>query len=448
MVMPEDLNNIESREDDLEVEGSDEGDLEVQNAVPSISLAKNDRSLSDLYRWFKDSRLVIDPEWQRQYVWDRKRASRLIESFLIDLPIPVIYLAVNDQGKYEVIDGLQRLTSAFDYFDNKYPLTGLEIQRGLNGKKFGDLTPLQQYKLWDTTLRTFELAQNTPKDLMFLIFERLNTGGVALNDMEIRNCLFRGKLNDLLKELAEDENFVAAVSQKGLQKRMKDRMLVLRFLAFYERNYKIARKGLKAFFNDYLDDNRNPKESKIKQLRKVFKQSMKASHTIFGDKGFRLRRGSIAGGGEWTPNINASIFQVIAVSFTEYDAGALTRSADCIFEAYLDLLATDQKWVECVQHSTGDYQRIEYSFETWRDRLKLILASVAPNDNRRLFSRSLKEEMFQQDATCKLCGSKIVLLNDAALDHHHQYWLGGQTVPENARLVHRLCNQKRPRQDD
>ena len=87
-------------------------------------------------------------------------------------------------------------TSVFDFFENKYPLTGLEIRDELNGKTFGELTPELQASLEDKTLRTFELAQTTPKDLMFLIFERLNTGGMALNDMEIRNCLYRGRLND------------------------------------------------------------------------------------------------------------------------------------------------------------------------------------------------------------------------------------------------------------
>src|SRR5262249_9686780 len=82
---------------DAELEGSDEGDLEL-SAAASMSLAKNDRSLAEFFRWYSKGKLVIDPEWQRRYVWDRKRASRLIESFLIDLPVPVVYLAVNMEG--------------------------------------------------------------------------------------------------------------------------------------------------------------------------------------------------------------------------------------------------------------------------------------------------------------------------------------------------------------
>ena len=146
---------------DPNLDGTDEGDLSIDASEASISLAKNDRSLAEFHRWYRNGRIVVDPEWQRKYVWERKRASRLIESFLIDLPVPVIYLAVNDESKYEVIDGLQRLTSVFDYFENKYPLTGLEIRSDPNGKKFSDLSDELQAKLEDTTLRTFELSKTT-----------------------------------------------------------------------------------------------------------------------------------------------------------------------------------------------------------------------------------------------------------------------------------------------
>lgn len=101
----EKLGAPEDDEQELELEGNDEGDLDLEGKKAQISLDKNDRSLSEFHRWYTRGRLVVDPEWQRQFVWDRKRASRLFESFLIDLPVPVIYLAINNENKYEVIDG-------------------------------------------------------------------------------------------------------------------------------------------------------------------------------------------------------------------------------------------------------------------------------------------------------------------------------------------------------
>lgn len=127
------------RVDDDELEGADEGEFEEAPEGKAVSPDKNDRGLWELYRWYERGHLILDTEWQRQFVWDRKRSSRLIESFLIDLPVPVIYLAVNEEGKYEVIDGLQRLTSVFRFFGNEYELSGLEIKKKFNGRRFGDL---------------------------------------------------------------------------------------------------------------------------------------------------------------------------------------------------------------------------------------------------------------------------------------------------------------------
>jgi 5-methylcytosine-specific restriction endonuclease McrA len=441
----------EVREDDANSDiGLDEGDLTLDTPSGPLNLNKNDRSLAELSRWHQRGRIIIDPEWQRKYVWDNKRASRLIESFLIDLPIPVIYLAINENGQYEVIDGLQRLTSVFNFFANGFALTGLEIQPDLNKKKLGELPPEIQAKLEDTTLRTFELAKNTSHELRFLIFERLNTGGMALNDMEIRNCLYRGSLNNLLKELAETDDFKNCVNQKGLDKRMQDRALLLRYLAFYERTYHKAKKGLKSFFNEFFETYQHAQEDKLKEFRHAFKRSMRACTTVFGDKAFRLRRiyeAKSQKGGEWTPRINATIFQVLAVSMADCDIGQITRSADRIREAYLDLISTDQRWVDAVSQSTGDPAKIEYSFSIWNERLRQALGANEPNDGQRIFSYALKEEMFAQDSTCSICGQRISLINDSALDHDIQYWRGGKTIPANARLAHRQCNWQRSKAD-
>lgn len=432
--------------EDTTPEGADEGDLEVDLKAPGIIIEKNDRSLAEFQRWYKSGRLIIDPEWQRQYVWDRRRASKLIESILIDVPIPVIYLAKNQEGRYEVIDGLQRLTSVFRFFDNEFPLAGLEIVRDFNRKHYRDLPEKQQNKLNDYTLRTFELAEQTPKDLMFLIFERLNTGGIALNDMEIRNSLFRGELNQLIKTLATDSSFVAALNQPKLARRMQDRALVLRFLAFYERTHLKLRSGLKRFLNEYLETYRNPPPQKLKELEDQFRKAMKAAVTIFGENAFRLRRewreGTIATG-EWATRPNAAVFQAISTSFTRYDLGQLTRSADAIYEEYLDLVTTDEKWRDYVRRATGETGRIEYVFSTWNERLKAAISGVEPNDSVRVFSKELKRELFDQSRACRLCGQEIKLLNDAVLDHDKHYWRGGKTVPENARLAHRRCNASR-----
>jgi hypothetical protein len=425
-------------------EGDDEGELHIDlTSEKNVVIEKVDRSLYEFHRWYQQKKLIIDPEWQRSYVWDKKRASRLIESFLIDLPVPVIYLAKTNENKYEVIDGVQRLTSVFEFFAGKFSLIGLELLPDLNKKTFSELPEALQHKLEDTTLRSFDLSSHTSSNFLFVIFERLNTGGVPLNEMEVRNCVYRGSLNNLIRELAKNSDFVQAVNQKDLAKRMADRALILRFLAFYERHYTKATNGLKAFLNQFFEIYKNPNEEKLREFEKQFKKAMKASVTVFGQNAFRLRRVDVKGGGEWTPRTNAPIFQAISVSFTEYDLTQITERSDAILEAFVDLVTTDKKFIDCVSKSTGDAPNIRYVFETWNARLKEVMDGSQPLDKTRIFSKKLKLEMFESSNTCAICNQEIKTLHDAALDHERHYWRGGQTIPSNARLVHRHCNLTR-----
>lgn len=199
--------NSDNSEDDFLVqdevadadEAADEGNLQISGDQKFV-LEKADRSLIELHRWHKKGRIIVDPEWQRKYVWNQNQASKLIESFLFDIPVPVIYLAKTGDNNYEFVDGLQRLTSVFDFMDNKFKLNALELIPEISFKHFKDIGGYYQSKLEDSILRSFEMSSNS-SDMRFIVFERINTGSVKLNDMEIRNCLFRGPVNDLLKEL-------------------------------------------------------------------------------------------------------------------------------------------------------------------------------------------------------------------------------------------------------
>ncbi|MDI7226754.1 DUF262 domain-containing protein, partial [Leptospira santarosai] len=375
-----------------EEENFDEGNLDI-TSKGKVIIEKNDRSLSEFHRWFKEGRLILDPEWQRNFVWKPKRSSRLIESFLKDIPIPVIYLSKNQEGKYEVIDGLQRLTSAFSFFDGEYKLADLELTQEFEGKYFKDLPPEIQYKLQDSTLRSIELSPSTSKDLLFVIFERLNTGGVALNRMEIRNCIYPGSLNILIKELSDNEDFIKAVNQKQISARMKDRELILRFLAFYEKTYLKCKKGLGQFLNDFYTVYQNSDPVKIDEFKNVFKKCMKATLIVFGTNSFRLR--SKTGG--WNPRLNAAVYQVISSSFSEYELNQITKNADSIYEEYIDMISTDSKWTDSVTAQTAQTERIDYVFKTWKNRLDFCIRSSDKLDNPRVFSKQLKEELFRQN---------------------------------------------------
>lgn len=114
-----------------------------------------------------------------------------------------------------------------------------------------------------------------------------------------------------------------------------------------------------------------------------------------------------------------------------------------IYETYLDLINTDREWVDRVRRATGESARLNSVFEKWRERLKEVMSDSQPQDGQRVFSRQLKKEMFDANPICSICGNRISLIDDAALDHDQKYWLGGKTIPENANLTHRLCNLKK-----
>ncbi len=433
---------------DSELEGSDEGEVGENLDANTVVLEKSDRSLAELKRWYDDGDLIIDPEWQRNYVWNNKQASKLIESFLLNIPVPVVYLARADDGKYEVIDGLQRLKSVFMFLDNTLQLNGLDFLGKYNKCRYKDLEADVQRKIRNSTLRSFELASNSNTNLHFVVFERLNTGGTKLNEMEIRNCIFRGKLNDLIKSLAEITEFISSVGQKNLSKRMDDRNLVLRFLAFYEKTYHKYDGGLKKFLNDFLDIYRDPPEHKLQEYNSIFEKCMRSSRIVFGNRGFRLKvdaQNQSNSIGEWSTRINMPIFQCVATSFSKYDIGQITRNADSIYEEYIDLISTDRRWVENVRRATSEATRLKYVFSTWENRLAQVMEDTVPNDSQRLFSKQLKNELFSQNRTCTICGQEIQLIDDSALDHIQHYWRGGKTIPDNARLVHRRCNLERGR---
>ena len=361
--------NVELDEN-VELDGADEGDWEGLTSTELVVPNSVDRTLSDWKR-LSDEGDILSTDWQREdTVWDDKRASRLIESFLINLPVPAIYLAQNDNQEFEVIDGLQRLTSVFKFLHGKLRLKGLEARADLNGRYFNNLEKGLRKKLLNSVLRAIELHQPPDGNLKYVMFQRLNTGGVALNDMEIRNCVYRGKLNNLIKDLAQNQDFKACVNQTNLEKRMKDRRLVLGFLAFYERTYTKATKGLKAFFNEFCKIYRDPSDGKIEEFSNKFNSAMKVTHTIFGERVFRSTPKS--------RSVNAPIFQVICVSLTNYDEEALIHAAADIREAYNDLIKNDSHWVSCVSTSTGSWNRISYTFETWNERLKQVMENANP----------------------------------------------------------------------
>ena len=198
---------------DTEILFEEEIDIEDEISNHQIYTQLADPEIISIVDKINRGRLVLQPDFQRQYVWDVEKASRLIESALLDIPLPTIYLSEEVDGKTYVIDGQQRLTSFYSFVIGTFPdgtefkLKGLKVFKELNKKAFKELDDTLQEKIKEFTVRTITFLKRSGSELKFEIFERLNTGSVALNDQELRNCIYRGSYNDLLKEMSEYEDF-------------------------------------------------------------------------------------------------------------------------------------------------------------------------------------------------------------------------------------------------
>ncbi len=432
----------------------DDADDEVVIAEKNskIFTSTGDLEIESLHNKQKRGRLILQPDFQRQYVWDATKASKLIESAILGIPLPVIYLSEEKDGKEYVIDGQQRLTSFFSYIDGKFPddkpfkLSGLNVHTELNGKRFSDLSEELQDKVRYYKIRAITFQKDSSETLKFEIFERLNTGSVQLNDQELRNCLYRGKLNIALKEMASDPDFMYICGLKGPDKRMKDRELVLRFCAFFHKSYLNYKAPIRDFLNAEAHEKRDLSDRELQELKAAFKNACHIIRSLLDKNAFKRfykgKEGQPNGG--WEPKkFNTSLYDILMYSFAREDKNKVFQNLDAIREALITLMTEDQEFVDSIELSTSSVQAVTTRFDKWRSTLQAILG--VQQKEARCFSYKLKEELLAADATCAICAQRILSIDDSAIDHVKQYWMGGRTIPENARLTHRFCNWSRPR---
>ena len=206
--------------------------------MKGIKIDKGFYTVYELKRKYdkKPSLVVLDSDFQRKDVWKLNQKQELIESVLMGLPLPIFYLNQDKAGRLIVIDGRQRLTALFDFIDKEkgFSLGNLKILPELNGKKFGNLDPSLQSLIEDYQIFAHVIQPPTPDEIKFDIFDRVNRAGTQLNKQEIRNALYQGKATILLNRICKTENFRRATDDAFINDtRMKDRLLVLRFIAFY-----------------------------------------------------------------------------------------------------------------------------------------------------------------------------------------------------------------------
>lgn len=404
------------------------------------------RKVKDLLSDYIGKDLDPRPSFQRGYVWDKTRASKLIESIMLNVPLPLIYTAEEQDGTEVVIDGQQRLISVFSFIQGKFPrddskfaLTGLKLLKDLNGKTFSDLSDADRKSLERYIFQIIRISKESNANVKFEIFERLNSGSVTLNAQELRNCVFRGKFNEVLRDLSNNDDFGRILGTSRNSSRMLDAELVLRFLAFYERTYLNYKPGLKSFLNDFMDEYRNLSDAKVRAFTDAFRHSISLSFSVFGDVAFR--KYSLGGksnpNGSWERSINRPLYDIIMWGFTRFDKNQVIPHSAAIRNAVVELTTKDAIFIDAITSATGDKTKTQFRFELWHDTLKEIITTPL---QRRAFSFEQKRHMFAESNLCGICGQPIQHIDDAHVDHVMPFSKGGLTEVENAQLVHRFCN--------
>jgi uncharacterized protein with ParB-like and HNH nuclease domain len=260
-----------------------------------VLIQQYDYAVRTLLDMVLEDDLILNPEYQRQYRWDDLKASRFIESILLNIPVPVIYLAEEKDGTFSVIDGQQRLTSLLRFIKPDageiFRINGLKVRADINGFSFDELERSDKSAITKRPIRCIVVLNESDQALKFEVFERLNTGSSKLTDQEVRNCIYHGNFNDLIKLLAKNEKYLEMISLPEKNRHnMKAEELVLRFFAYRDLTESTDYPGgYTEYLNNFLEENRSLPLSRIEELKKLFLDTVDLIHSTLGP-GVAFRR--------------------------------------------------------------------------------------------------------------------------------------------------------------
>lgn len=327
----------------------------------SVAFDSYDITVRQLFDMISEDLIDVAPEYQRHFIWDETRQSQLIESIFLGIPVPSLFMATNKDSSWEVIDGLQRLTTIVNFIGDdptikkinkgcvKLILAGLDKLDSLNGLRYENLPKSMQNMFLTRPIRVTVLNDRSDFALRYDLFERLNTGGVSLHPQEIRNCVYLGEFNDFIQECSENADFTNVVKlTKNAERTGNLEELVLKFFAYYENRNKFVH-SVKDFLNDYMAEKTQAFKNK-KEFKKLFDKTFRTINQLLPEGIVRGNRKNI------TPLV---LYEAIAIGV----ADALEEGVQ-IKEKKLQQLLDDEalnKLTTGATNSRGKLnQRIDY----------------------------------------------------------------------------------------
>lgn len=337
---------IEEKEDGL-INASRDEDLQDVYPNADIKVERDQYPIFQLYRKYDKKQIVLDPDFQREDVWGIKQKSELIETVLMGIPLPIFYLNERKDGKLVVVDGRQRLTTFFSYLNDEFKLSNLKILSKLNDKAFSDLDPILQANLEDFQIIAQVIKPPTPDRIKFDIFDRVNRGGTPLNNQEMRNALYQGKATNLLKVLANSDEFKIATVNSIKPSRMKDRYLILRTIAFYlwskdlledANGEKVTYKSdIDEFLGKTMEYLNRCSEKEINGISSSFLNSMKNNYKIMEENSFRRPQVN----GRRQP-INMILFETLTIFMWDLSVNYCLENEGLLYDKLSEFLSNEE----------------------------------------------------------------------------------------------------------
>ena len=305
--------------------------------------------------------LSARPHFQRRYVWPNRLASRLVESILLNVPIPPCYLAQDHDYTLDVIDGQQRIFSIYRFLDNQFTLRELEVLTTLNGKAFHELDATLRRKLETYSLRCIIITNDSDPEIRFEVFERLNTNTMPLNAQELRNSISRGPLINLLGKLATQKKWLNILNRDKPDNRMRGEELILRFFAFYLHGLESYRTPQKRWLNDAATKGRGYSDAEISRLHQVWENTLYKCLLVFKPLEC-FRRLPLTE----RPVVNRALMDLTMSSLVNVSEDTVKQNAEEFYRRYLSILTTEE-FHDLITRSVDHKSRTLRRFELWSE---------------------------------------------------------------------------------
>lgn len=363
---------------ELESEAEQFEDIKRPWNPESIRVSTKTFSLRNILDLLAEKSLDLAPDFQRLEVWKIKQKAQLIESLLLQIPLPAFYFSEDVDGSMRVVDGLQRLSTVQDFVrggsdsNGGFRLRELEYIADVQGKRFSDLPAPWQRRIFNTQIVVHVIDPATPAPVKYDIFRRINTGGTPLNAQEIRHCMSKARSRSFLKRCVETREFASATSGSlSRQRRMIDREVVLRFIAFRlledVRRYRDEgpMEDLLWATTERLDNPKDLPDSTIDRLYADLLTGLRHAELVFGPYAFR----------KWpltaykTNPFNRALFETWAFALASRATGEIIPRAKEIADEARYRMTNDVDYVNSITVSTGDVRRVLYRFKVVEDIL-------------------------------------------------------------------------------